>query len=917
MIKSLLFLPAACVLARNVVNIDQRMTNPSMMTSESGRDLIKRNKKKISNGSTNSTNSNSGIDLRICYYNLLSSSNYDGTLSQTDYLTFLSLQSNDIALRTPWNTPVSSFQQLSPTFIKVYNLYACGDALVGCPSIEGISVEDVYDLEEGFLGRFCESVEGAVKDYAEEIGLLNGDISGVNDSSDDDIDEKTGETKKPASSENETKSNNLFTGILPISFTYQIGNTFDLHANSILTGSNPFNKMKDDLIEGVEEVVRNVTENLFDGNRTVVYVEGSFAIDSMSDVECAVQTANHVVCQYVLSTLHLMLVNQSKTEIELSFLDGLTEALHEDKPFFRIESGLIFVNVGNAGFKPVDVEEVNGYASGDVSQGNVQWKIPLLASASIMAVIGSILFAFLRRSHGKDENKQLEKQSMSEGDVFIGQLMENDSFTFKLTNSRSAGDNTIQDLERGTASTSSSAPSNSFSDVSNTSSARSCASSSSPGYSSSSSDETFASMVKNTNTNPFSLHSNASSSCGSSSPVGNLTPGKSPGLAFGQSPGGDIYNIGSFDQCESQDTLDQYVKTRLSLDNYDDWLSTVAESEDEFSRSDVSSLMWNDQSEKNYTVPLTAATNSSDNSKAKASTLKCGNSHDSLESLGDNIPTALATVSASQSGMEFVGDSSVASSKMTDDDGVSSIEVSTINSENTFLDGPRALLANIGVAFNTMKSTRNISKPRPFFEFASPKEDDKEGQSDISRHLDSDSLEEIKSDLASAIQAGDWTAVSATALLLAKADPATGDLEDMQASVASQRSLSTMTMTQQSRASELNNLVEKGDWRGILVAVSQYEGASDTESYTSNISALHEQPGTYLARDQLTSTCNSNIFNIKAEVEALVLSIVPDEIDNVDEMLLQFSGREDELIESLRIMQDRSIAQNERDANRN
>ena len=47
---------------------------------------------------------------------------------------------------------------------------------------------------------------------------------------------------------------------------------------------------------------------------------------------------------------------------------------------------------------------------------------------------------------------------------------------------------------------------------------------------------------------------------------------------------------------------------------------------------------------------------------------------------------------------------------------------------------------------------------------------------------------------------------------------------------------------------------------------------------------------------------------IKSEVEALVRRVVPDEIDNVDEMMKQFKGREDEMIETLRTMQERSIA---------
>ena len=53
---------------------------------------------------------------------------------------------------------------------------------------------------------------------------------------------------------------------------------------------------------------------------------------------------------------------------------------------------------------------------------------------------------------------------------------------------------------------------------------------------------------------------------------------------------------------------------------------------------------------------------------------------------------------------------------------------------------------------------------------------------------------------------------------------------------------------------------------------------------------------------------------IQSEVEALARRVVPDEIDNVDEMMTQFKGREDELIETLRTMQERSIAQRARTA---
>ena len=46
----------------------------------------------------------------------------------------------------------------------------------------------------------------------------------------------------------------------------------------------------------------------------------------------------------------------------------------------------------------------------------------------------------------------------------------------------------------------------------------------------------------------------------------------------------------------------------------------------------------------------------------------------------------------------------------------------------------------------------------------------------------------------------------------------------------------------------------------------------------------------------------------------MVRRVVPDEIDNVDEMMKQFRGREEELVETLRTMQERSVAQRARAA---
>ena len=52
----------------------------------------------------------------------------------------------------------------------------------------------------------------------------------------------------------------------------------------------------------------------------------------------------------------------------------------------------------------------------------------------------------------------------------------------------------------------------------------------------------------------------------------------------------------------------------------------------------------------------------------------------------------------------------------------------------------------------------------------------------------------------------------------------------------------------------------------------------------------------------------------RVEVESLVRRVVPDEIENIDDIMEQFSGREEELIETLRVMQEKSIAQRARAA---
>lgn len=213
-----------------------------------------------------------------------------------------------------------------------------------------------------------------------------------------------------------------------------------------------------------------------------------------------------------------------------------------------------------------------------------------------------------------------------------------------------------------------------------------------------------------------------------------------------------------------------------------------------------------------------------------------------------------------------------------------------------------------------------------------------------------------RADLDDAIQAGDWAAVGATAALLANAASDTVSLSTKSYSTNKSSDASTVSNSLQSgvssvdaaRAAELDHLVDSGNWDGVVLAAAKFEAASergstDSEnsqsfrnigdkdsSFYTDKSSKASASGSFVSSagqtsSSLYSTATGSVTSeslsrarkrdeIKSEVEALVRRVVPDEIDNVDEMMLQFKGREEELLETLRTMQERSIAQRARAA---
>jgi hypothetical protein len=177
-----------------------------------------------------------------------------------------------------------------------------------------------------------------------------------------------------------------------------------------------------------------------------------------------------------------------------------------------------------------------------------------------------------------------------------------------------------------------------------------------------------------------------------------------------------------------------------------------------------------------------------------------------------------------------------------------------------------------------------------------------------------------RDDLDSAIESGDWAAVGATAALLAAAsDSQSYSSKSEQYTGTRSRSGSSVSSLDVARAAELDHLVDAGDWEGVVLAAAKYEGDESKESLPS---ASISGSDTRSNADTVGQTADSSIASSKglkqqeyrAIVEDLVQRVVPEEIQNVDEMMLQFRGREDELVETLRTMQERAVAQKARNS---
>jgi len=193
------------------------------------------------------------------------------------------------------------------------------------------------------------------------------------------------------------------------------------------------------------------------------------------------------------------------------------------------------------------------------------------------------------------------------------------------------------------------------------------------------------------------------------------------------------------------------------------------------------------------------------------------------------------------------------------------------------------------------------------------------------------------SELDIAIASGDWATVGATAALMATTTSAKRSRRKKQSSSAS--SVTSNEFSQ--KAAELDRLIDAGDWQAVVVVAAQYDaegestvggedasrscrsrtstqgsdaqGSDAMDSYVSNTDYSSVDRSFSMGRSVTTSASQKErLQEIRAQVTQMVQDIVPDEVDNVDEMMNQFKGKEEELLETLRTMKERNVAKKAR-----
>ena len=187
-------------------------------------------------------------------------------------------------------------------------------------------------------------------------------------------------------------------------------------------------------------------------------------------------------------------------------------------------------------------------------------------------------------------------------------------------------------------------------------------------------------------------------------------------------------------------------------------------------------------------------------------------------------------------------------------------------------------------------------------------------------------------ELHAAISKCDWATVGAKAAVLASINAV------MQPSMPRHvngrySSLSVRSSDVLQKADELDRLIESGDWQAVVVTAAKYEAeglscegsaieersktstqdSDANDSYVSIMDHSSEGQSNSICRSVMTPVSQKErLQEIREWVTKMVQEVVPDEVQNIDEMMIQFKGREEDLLEALQTMKERNAVRKAR-----
>ena len=727
-------------------------------------------------------------------------------------------------------------------------------------------------------------------------------------------------TKKPTKQPTITNPEETpASGSLPVQFQYEIGNNSNLQSQSIVSESNPKNDMVDYLESGTDSFVKVIMDAMFGGGAAssssavsaaqkesslrmnddenvrrrrrhlqVSYNTTSVSIENIQDISCSFQNmTTESRCQKVTAGVTLELVNEPPLTTRLRFQIGISQGIEGGMLSFPPESGIVYVGETKSvqvfpelGAKAPDN---GGGGSGGNNGSTFDWVVPV--SVTVAAAVAAILILFAgsrfkkRQRERKEFDGAADQVSLEEGNDFENDLSPNyPTYPPKSKRHMNIFEETIEDT---------------------------------PQFKDDDSDlidleqgGTTVNMTMKSSeelrTNPFALDTSHSSSSSSGSYEMSPQQMQQPQTINKAFPLPSWKEVSEEDLSKSGEVGEIYMRERDSTDYRAGVEALVAQACPEHLVS-VDDMMSEYQGREPVLIGqlsvMLAAQKRNERTLSEKMSI-----HDS------RLKSVLESGAALRDSKSYDESSAAGSSQWSTDDGMSSIDASMSFSSSERDIGPDTY-AVIGEAAMTIADS---NKTTTFIKVDKNPDDEFHGL-DLPGEGEEMSREKVvtRDDLDAAIEAGDWTAVGATASLLSSK---TLDRQDSnQSSIRSEGersesvSLSSMDYSDKDRAFEFERLIEAGDWKAVMAIASEFEGAGESDS-------LHVSKLSELEYDDSGGMNSSESFERKnealtkhQEIEELVRRVVPDEIENIDEMLLQFKGRENELITTLQTMEERNL----------